>query len=153
MCRSDTYCGSLILIIILNVAWRREGWRDGLMRTVIATLTISWLTPSRSTLAVRKLCLYGVSHWHFIYHLTWYTSSRCVVLFYVPAPVYVVVSACLIRVCGATVRDTTVGCVPCVYLTYRPPCGSAFVPTTYIDLTNQSTSRITILIQSLYKQA
>ena len=32
---------------------------------------------------------------------TWYTTRRCVVLFYVPAPVYVVVSSCLIRVYGA----------------------------------------------------
>ena len=76
-------------------------------------------------------------------------------LFYVPAPVYVVVSARLTRVCGAILcpgtlvyvvvsaygSDTTVRCVPCVYLTYRLPCGSVFVPTTYIDLTNQSTSR------------
>ena len=32
---------------------------------------------------------------------TWYMTSRCVMLFYVPAPVHVVVSACHVRVCGA----------------------------------------------------
>ena len=93
-------------IIILNVAWRRGGWRYRHMRTVILyiTLTMLWLMPSRSTLAVRKLCLYGIGRWHIKYHCgssTWYMFYMCVMLFYVPAPVYVVVSARLIQVWGA----------------------------------------------------
>ena len=78
--------------------------------------------PSRSTLAVRKLCLYGVGRWHIIYHLTWYTSSRCVVL-YVPAPVYVVVSACLVRVCGAILCPGTLVYVVVSAYGSRHDCG------------------------------
>ena len=54
---------------------------------------------------------------------TWYTTCRCVVLFYVPAPVYVVVSACLIQVCGAILCPRTLVYVVVSAYGSRHDCG------------------------------
>ena len=58
------------------------------MRTVIATLTKYIVTDG-----VSQYATYSTVHIVYKYgSKTWYTISRCVILFYVPAPVYVIVS-------------------------------------------------------------
>ena len=54
--------------------------------------------------------------------MTWYTSSRCVMLFYVPALVYVVLSA-VIRVCGAILCPGTLVYVVVSAYGSRHDCG------------------------------